>query len=112
MGEIRLGEFAVIFLSDFVVSPGGFDFIAEAAEVVALVIAGFPGGSFSAFLCQYVFRAFVPAGADVPAVLGEGADTQVFLAVVQTVMVKVVHDQIDRGVRCILTLLPFSFRTA
>jgi len=40
----------------------------------------------------------VPAGAEVPAVLGESANTQVFLAVVQAVMVDVVHDQMVRSV--------------
>jgi len=40
----------------------------------------------------------VPAGAEVPAVLGESADAQVFLAIVQSVMVDVVNDQMGRSV--------------
>ena len=46
MGEIRLGKFSVIFLSGPVVGLRGVDFIAEIAEVVGLVIAGYLGGPF------------------------------------------------------------------
>ena len=38
------------------------------------------------------------AGAEVPAVLGESADSQVFLSIVQAVMVDMVHDQMVRSV--------------
>jgi len=55
MGEIRLGKFSVIFSSGLVVSFGGVDLIAEVAEVVSLVIAGYLGGPF--------FVSFVPVDA-------------------------------------------------
>ncbi len=101
MGEIRLGKFSVIFSSGFVISFGGFNFIAEIAEVVGFVIAGYLGGPFLTFFVPvdaFVFGAFMPSGAEVPAIFGESADAQVFLAIVQAVMVDMVHDQMVRSV--------------
>ena len=40
----------------------------------------------------------MPSGAEVPAIFGESADAQVFLAIVQAVMVDMVHDQMVRSV--------------
>ena len=48
-GEIRLGKFSVVFSSGFVIGLRGVDFIAEVAEVVGFVIAGYLGGPFFAF---------------------------------------------------------------
>jgi len=46
MGEIRLGKFSVIFSSGLVIGLGGVNLIAEVAEVVSLVVAGYLGGPF------------------------------------------------------------------
>jgi len=46
MGEIRLGKFSVIFSSGPVVSHRGVNLIAEIAEVVGFVVAGYLGGPF------------------------------------------------------------------
>ena len=91
----------MIFSSGQVVGLRGVDLIAEVAEVVGLVVAGYLGGPFVVSFVPvdaFVFRAFVPAGAEVPAVLGESADPQVFFPVIQPVMVDMVHDKMVRSV--------------
>ena len=95
-----MGEFAVVFGCGPVVGSGGFDFFGEVAEVVAFVVGGYLGDPFAAPFVPvdaFVLRASVADDAQVPAVLGECAQTQVASAVVQAVVVDVIDDQMIGG---------------
>ncbi len=98
--EIQAGEFAVVFLGRLVIRAGGVELVIEVAEVVGFVLEA-DGcrpflGSFAP-VDAFVFRACPGGPAGVSAVLGEGAQAQVLLSVVQAVMVDVVHNQVVRG---------------
>lgn len=100
-GKIQTCEFAEQFDGGLVVGLRGVDLIAEIAEVMGFVIAGYLGGPFFVSFVPvdaFVFRAFMPACAEVPAILGESAVAQVFFPVVQAVMVDMVHDKMLRSV--------------
>ena len=84
----------------FVVRFGGVELVIEVAEVVGLVLEADSGRPFAVSFVPadtFVFRARLGSPAGVSAVLGEGAQPQVLLSVVQAVMVDVVHDQVVRG---------------
>ena len=65
------------------------------------MVAGYLGGPFFTSFVPvdaFEFGGFVPAGAEVPAVLGERADAEVSLPVVIAVVVDVVDDEMVGGV--------------
>jgi hypothetical protein len=92
-GKIQVCELAEQLDGGPVGCLRGVDLIVEIAQEVGSVITTYLGCPFIVSFVPvdtFEFRAFVPAGAEIPAVLSEGADTQTFLAVVQAVMVDII----------------------
>ncbi len=89
------------FLSGFIIRPGCVAFVFEVAEVIGFVVEPYGRGPLLLSFVPMdasVFRGGPGRPASISAVLGEGAQTQVRLAVVQAVVVDVVHDEMVRGV--------------
>jgi len=96
----------VEFSGGFIVCSGGGGFIGKVAEVVGFFVGGNLCGPFFLSLVpvdSFVLRGFFGGGADVPAVLGEGAGAEILFSVVQALMVDVVDYEVVGGV-CYLSV--------
>ncbi len=94
------------FRSRSIISLCGFCFVGEIAEVAGFIIARYRSGPFFTSFVPvdaFVFRCFAPiagvakgAAFDIAAVLGEGADAKIPLAVVPAVVIDMVDDEMVR----------------
>ncbi len=92
--EIERGEFLVQSAGGGVIRECGGDFVFEVAEMIGFVITPYRGGPLFTFFVPvdaFVFGCSVRASSLVLAVLGEGCKAEVFLLVVQAIVVDVVN---------------------
>ena len=90
-GKVQAGILSMKFFGRFVVCLRGGAFVGEVAEVVGFVVGAYGRGPFLVGLVPvdaFIFRARPGGPAGVPTVLGEGAQAQVCLAVVQRIFPK------------------------